>query len=46
VKAHFSAMLPAAGPLGDVSNDGVTNDVDLLLVWQNLLKPVAHGTFL
>src|SRR6185503_19281305 len=47
VKGHYLAtlpapILPAADLLGDVNEDGLTNEQDLLLVWQDLLKPVAQ----
>jgi hypothetical protein len=43
VRSHYLAALPPlSGPLGDVNNDGITNDLDLFMVWQSLLKPASQ----
>jgi hypothetical protein len=42
VKSNYAATTPPSGALlGDVNADGVTGDLDLYLVWQNLLRPEA-----
>jgi hypothetical protein len=43
VQSHFLGALPVLGAFrpADINLDGIINDRDLLVVWQELLKPAA-----